>query len=451
MACLEVLAKHRPDCAAVDQQGKTALHHAVEAGQIDSVEWLIYYSQSMAREMSINPTLLIDTTDKEGAYPIHSAAGTGKVAAPQLLQSHGAQLNVVDSGGRTPLHSAILQHRLGVEKYLIAQGCNVDASDGDGRTTLMLAARVNGQKSVGILLEHGVDKSKRGANDELAIHHACRIGSLTILEMLFTGMSDLEVMNRRGERPLHLAAIGNHPRIVRALLRVKCQVNPWTKPPPVSLKSKAAKPQIPGMPHRSTLLASTPLHYACCEGHYDIAAALIQHGAGFNLNQEDGTSPLILACEAASPGLVAVLIQASANVNAATSGRCLTALHISYAKNDLESTRLPVDSGADTRAKLTDKSGETPAAYGRCLLGALRLAAVNYVLDYNVKTMKSQYRSLYTPVASIRNGDGSSTVGHAAASSSSVGSTLSPLSYAESQAQGSGGGSARPWRPASYT
>ena len=452
VACLEVLAKYDPDCLAVDQQGKTALHHALEAGQVEGAEWLIYYFQSKARNRSITPNYLLDLADKTGSCPMHVAAGVGDVAALRVLQKNGATLNSVDNVGRTPLHIAVLRHRLDAVEYLVTQGYDKDACDDDGRTPLMLAASVNGQNNVKFLLENGVDRTKKDKSGDLAIHLACRMGHLSILEMLYLSPDDLEVTNARGERPLHIAAISNHVRVVRALLRANCQVNPWTKPPHTNIaKSKiSTKPRTEGTPHPSTFLASTPLHYACSNGFYDVAAALMQHGAGVNLNQEDGTSPLMLACEAAHPGLVAALIQAFANVNAANSGECLTALHISCAKNDLESTRMLVENGANTRAKLTSKYEEMPAAYGRRLLGSMHSETVTYLANYNIKTMRAQFSAIRgsNVLLTSTTRDGMSGATPLADSSTS---TLSPPSYTESQAQTSRErGPPQPWKPASY-
>ena len=452
IACLEILTKYEADCFVLDRHGKTALHHALGANKLDSAEWLVCYSQTIAKEKSINPTYFLDLADKEGSCAIHVAAGTGDVAALKLLQRHGAKSDAIDNANRTPVHIAVLLHRLEALKYLIAQGCDTNACDNSGRTPLMLGVRANGQVNVKVLVEHGADRTRVDMNGELAIHHACRMGHLTILEMLYMSSEDLEVTNNLGERPLHLAVKCNHPRIVRALLRANCQANPWTKPPPVT-KSKTAKPRIKGTSHPSNLLASTPLHYACASGNYDITAALLQHGAGVNLNQEDGTSPLMLACEAASPGLVQLLIQAFANVNAANSTECLTALHVSCAKNDVESAKLLVENGANTRAKLTNRAGETPGLYGRRLLRPSPCEAANYVFDYNVKTMAAQVGAAYGSSVSITNGarDQDFDARHVTARGNTIRPARPPPSYDEAQAQRPAGqGPAQHWKPSSF-
>lgn len=60
----------------------------------------------------------------------------------------------------------------------------------------------------------------------------------------------------------------------------------------------------------------TPLHYACLEGHRDVAAALIEGGAHVNQTDNDSRTPLLLAAQEGHSQLIVDLIeQYSADVN----------------------------------------------------------------------------------------------------------------------------------------
>ena len=130
-------------------------------------------------------------------------------------------------------------------------------------------------------------------------------------------------------------------------------------------------------------LASTPLHYACCKGSYDNADLLIRHGGMLNANQEDGTSPLMLACAARSPGLVELLLRSGANPNAATSGDRMTPLHIAIRRNDVETTKQLVLFGADTRARLQNRWQESPSGLGVRMNGPTHRAAAEWLIQYH--------------------------------------------------------------------
>ena len=395
VACLEELAAYGIDCNAIDKTGRTALHYALTAQKSEAALWLLYYQKGLKRNPSTNQATRSDTSllgiaDKDGVLPVHLAAGLDQTETLDAFINEGVDFLARDGVGRTPLHFAIQKQSLDCVKYLSERMSNLDESDNNGETPLMLAAKVNGQNSARLLLDQGADKYKKDSDGDHPIHHAARTGHLTILEMLFLSLDDLEVKNNRAERPLHLACANNHTRVVRAILRVPgIQVNPFTDPPHLksNAKSKADMVEV------SRNLASTPLHYACRFGFYDIANLLIQNGAMVNGNQEDGVSPLMLACNANSPGIAELLLVNGANPNSATSKERMTALHISVRRNDLETTKILVSLGANTRATLNNRYLESPAGLAIRENPQTKRDAVNYVLRYNMQTLNPALRN----------------------------------------------------------
>ena len=387
--CMEALTAHCSNCTVADYTGATALHYALRAGNIEAAQWLLRYHKGPASDTAkasgeVKKSNLLNIKDSGGITPVHLAATLRSAETLVLFIQKGGDAHVSDSTGKTPLHYAIQNHSLPCVEYLVQQvKSKIEKADYSGETPLMLAAKVNGQNSVRFLLENGVDKGKRDLLGNYAIHHAAQNGHLTVLETLFLKLDDLELENHRGERPLHLAALGNHSRVVRALLRIGCQVNPFTKPP--YLKS-VPKPKVldpSSIISNSMNLASTPLHYACCKGSYDNVDLLIRHGGMLNANQEDGTSPLMLACAARSPGLVELLLRSGANPNAATSRDRTTALHISVRRNDVETTKQLVSFGADTRAKLQNRWQESPSGLGMRMNGPTHRAAAEWLIQHH--------------------------------------------------------------------
>ena len=395
VACMEELSPSDVDCSTVDKTGQTALHHALQARKDEAAQWLMYYQKGLKCTPSANHVDEVkrdplSIADKDGILPVHLAACLEEARSLDALINEGVNFLVRDSLGRLPLHFAVQKQSLNCVKYLGERMDNIDETDISGETSLMLAAKVNGQNSARFLLDHNADKNKRDMNGDYAIHHAARAGHLAVLEMLFLSLDDLEVKNNRGERPLHLACENNHLRVVRAILGVPgCQVNPYTDPPhtKINKRSKADIAEI------SRNLASTPLHYACRCGFYDIVDLLIRNGAMVNANQEDGMSPLMLACNADSAGIAELLLKSGANPNSATSKESLTALHISVRRNDIDTTKRLIAYGADSRARLNNGEGDTPIGLALRESPATqrnKQEAINYIMNYNRHTWRLQ-------------------------------------------------------------
>ena len=102
----------------------------------------------------------------------------------------------------------------------------------------------------------------------------------------------------------------------------------------------------------------TPLHHAAVRGRQDIARILIGAGAGQRADQF-GWWPIHCAAAAeGSPGAIAPLLGAGADVNARTD-RGITPLHFAAMHGTLESIRALLGAGADPST--VDGAGRTPA------------------------------------------------------------------------------------------
>lgn len=69
-----------------------------------------------------------------------------------------------------------------------------------------------------------------------------------------------------------------------------------------------------------------PPHFAACQGNSFIGKALLQANAGIDTQNEDGTTPLIVAAQKGNNDFVSLLIEQNANVNLADNSQ-FTALH----------------------------------------------------------------------------------------------------------------------------
>lgn len=359
--CMEALKARGADIFAVDRRERTALHLAVAANQVESVKWLLRSCADARPTVKRNgfhdPK---EATDLEGSTPLHVAAKKGRRDLVEALRTEGANLEALDKQGRTPLHSAVMNGHLDVCICLVAKLASINAPDADQMTPLHWAAKQHHLRIVDFLLAKGADRKIFDSNGYLPLHHAVDSGEVEAINRLYTHKEDLQTRTKSGETPLHIACLKNRFSVARSLIELGVDVNPWTSSPSTLSSSRSLF-----LKSRQKKLPSTPLHYACLAGYYDSAAILLKSGAWANAPQEDGKTPLMMAAESANVQLVALLLEHNAKVNAVTTGNCLTALHLSCRKGDLETTKLLVKHGANLFARTGGSYGLTPVEYAQ--------------------------------------------------------------------------------------
>jgi len=109
-----------------------AVRRAVQADQVVWALWMQLHKTDVAaairRAFERTPDLSVDhcLTFYHGSTLLHLAARRGRLrCVRQLLDVHGATLNVQDDGGFTPLCLAAWSGRLGVVRELIRRGADV--------------------------------------------------------------------------------------------------------------------------------------------------------------------------------------------------------------------------------------------------------------------------------------------------------------------------------------
>jgi ankyrin repeat protein len=396
ISCMKLLVKYEPPNGyLVDKRGKTALHYALESNQSEAAQWLVIPNNS-----GVDVTNLDQMLDKDGLAPIHLAAMADGVETLKSMVELEVNLNVRSNRNETALHFAISKQRLMNVEYLLHRGVNVNAINTDFETPLMVASRLNALSAAQLLLKQGADKTMQDKSGNYAIHHAACNGNLQIVETLFLTVEDLLVKNNMGEQPLHVAAANNQLKVVKALVNIPgVQINAWTEPSRVKTFKPGDRSNMNVVDNMSKL-ACTPLHYACSKGNYDIASTLIEHGAMVNANQEDGTSPLMMACDVQSFGLVQLLLTQGANPNAATAKEGITALHISCKRDDFETTRILVLNGADISLKLNNKYKDTPSMLAYRENSPTQRKAASWVATYRLQAIRGMARVASTTTSS---------------------------------------------------
>lgn len=106
---------------SVDRTGRTPLHHACEAGDLDKVRRCLGYGADIGFE------------DNEGWTALHEAALKGHVECVEELLAYGAEVNASARNGDTPLHDAVGNGHVGVVKVLLEYGGDKHVRNVEGK------------------------------------------------------------------------------------------------------------------------------------------------------------------------------------------------------------------------------------------------------------------------------------------------------------------------------
>ena len=226
---------------AADDDGRRALHWAVERGAFETVALLL------VRRADVN------VADNAGATPLHVACGDlpdqrpdGVRACAGLLLGAGADVNArLFESGRTPLHLAALYAGVSRGTALLSQllqnAKSAAAVDFAGCTPLHIACSPIGQpvlEVVDALLEHGADARAADTRGWQPLHslaaHQRPTGAgdddvealAPIIEALKTRGADVDAVDGDNRTPLMIALAEGHSTAKKALVRCGARVGP---------------------------------------------------------------------------------------------------------------------------------------------------------------------------------------------------------------------------------
>ncbi len=165
-----------------DSFGRTPLHLAAVAGNVDVMQWLL--------EQGCD----VNSKDKLGETPLHKAASHGHERAVNLLLRKGGDVAAVDAEGRTVVHFAAMKSAklLNTLKYA---GASLQNRDSRGMTALHFAAAAGCDDAVRYLVRNGIRKDTRTNNGDTPLHAAVVCAKYDTALLLKKLGADLTVKN----------------------------------------------------------------------------------------------------------------------------------------------------------------------------------------------------------------------------------------------------------------
>ena len=215
----------------LDSHGRSAAHVAAAHGHVECLAYL--YSAGLP----------IDEADAQGKTPLRLAADADHVDAVRLLLEVDADLDAsvpatlealldgggdgvhvmqwlgrIDDCGQAAMHAAGLGRHDAVVKIIddVFPDAIRARDSATGGTLLHMAALSGNADLCADLLARGVDRDVRDSvSDAHAAHVCAAVGHGSLLVDLFADC--LDVVDRSGQTPLHLAARHGHANVVRLL------------------------------------------------------------------------------------------------------------------------------------------------------------------------------------------------------------------------------------------
>jgi uncharacterized protein len=343
-------------------------------------------------------------------------------------QSSLPDLRNATEDGTTPLIAAVRANDVALVRRLIRSGAGIKQANRYGLNALSVAALNGNREIVAMLLDAGADVNTVSGDGETVLMTAARAGHLEVVRLLLARDANPDAREGwRGQSALMWAAAENHGAVVAELLKNGADPNAsgnildyWAMLPSESATPKITMPKggmaalhyaaRQGALAAVEALAASPatdlnladpdgvhaMLYATLNGHYEIAAYLLQKGANPNLADQYGRTVLYAAIdmhlaeieprppvrinERVKPlELARLALEKGANPNAPITtripGRCplgcqsagsegATALWRAARGNSLEAVQLLLSAGADPFVRARDGSTALMMAAG---------------------------------------------------------------------------------------
>ncbi len=260
---------------------------------------------------------------------VDAVKGGDKAAGTSLLQQR-ADVNAPEPDGTTALAWAVRQDDSALVDQLLKAGADVKAANRYGVTPLYVACQNGSAAMIEKLIKAGADANATVTEGETALMTASRTGNPDAVKVLLDHGATVDAKESwHGETALMWAAAEGHPETVRVLIEHGAQVNlrsntntwarqttsePREKWMPLGSLSPLMFAARQGCLECAKILVDAKAHIdavdpegisvtllAIINGHYDVAAFLVDKGADPNLADRTGRTALYSAVDFHTP------------------------------------------------------------------------------------------------------------------------------------------------------
>ena len=349
---LEALKQLGPGMLDAPRRGEAPLlHQATRLGRSDMVRVLLDFGASI-RERDGNgflplhwtcyqsdaslvselmPPRLVSMRDERDETPLMKCARLdNEGVAQELLRLRPRQIRARNEDGHSALALAADQASSSLVEVLLEAGEEVDRGDDLGLNPLHSAARRGTPEVVEVLARYS--KGKPDRYDTLPVHFAAWHGWAEVFDLLFEPDKAYE-RNGYGHTLLHLAAHGGSREILDTLLQ--------------------GSPDLEVQDNDGT----TPLLFAVKSCRPDITELLLDLGTSVEHRDHEGMTALHLAARCRDPQVVRRFLNRDGLDLEILDAKKHTPLHHAAGWGRVDNIRLLLEAGADPMAKNQD--GET--------------------------------------------------------------------------------------------
>jgi ankyrin repeat protein len=283
---------------------------------------------AMARDAAAAKKLLksgadVNAAQGDGMTALHWAASNNDADLAQMLLYAGANVRATTRlGGYTALHLASKAGHVPVMKALLDRGAAAGAATTTGATALMLAAASGNAEAVALLLDKGADANvKENANGQTALMFAAALDRAPVVELMMKRGVDAALTSNVVDLTKLTAPEDKLQEEIRAAQNAKSTTSAGGgRQAP---RNSDRQNEIGGVTRAFTyneLIGKqgglTALHYAARQGAAQTVRALVESGADVNqLSPADEVSPLLIATINGHFDIAAYLLQHGANPN----------------------------------------------------------------------------------------------------------------------------------------
>ncbi len=283
------------------------------------------------------------------SLPLVEALKAGDHAAALELAADKATATAVEADGTTPLHWAVRANDLQVVDALLKAGADPRARNRYDVTPLHLAAQTGNAALVERLVKAGADPNEAGRDGETALMTAAHSGHVDAAKFLLERGAAVDAREQwHGQTALMWAAAQGHPEMLELLLAHGADVNATSNVVEWE-RQVTAEPRDKWLPPGGL----TALLYAARENCLACIPVLVKAGANLDATTPDGISGPILALINGHYDVAAALIEAGTDPNLADyTGR--TALYAAIDFNTMPSSNRPPPKVIDNKLTALD-------------------------------------------------------------------------------------------------